>query len=535
MRYTKLLEQFRQMLHTQSDARDALTGLLTRQGLLQRYERLPKGARAALLMIDLNGLKRLNDLNGHNAGDQQLVAVARALEATMPSEAVLARWGGDEFVALIPNHDEAEGLEVAARALEHLSEPRPGVSPFAVGVAPISAQDPFERALALADSRMYEDKEKQRDPVLPPTGNAGTGTLAEFTAQLEWLEDPTEIVTVGLTMVRDRLGYDAAVYLTPEGHGPNRGVFTVSRFDTRASADILGMLGSPLFGPGLNPIETAMGEGRTVWGADYPSEIGALSGWYGLGLKTYLLVPVRDGGRLVGLLGVLSFESWQAVTSKLRLTLESVALRVGHTLERARVDAEVRRTLENGLSALGLALETRELEPKGHTERVVRLAESLGYAIGLSGRALDELRQGAYLHDIGKLAIPDAVLQKPSALDPDEWGLMQSHAVVGSQMAFRIPNLSQGAIGVIRHHHERWDGMGYPDHLAGETIPLAARIFAVCDVYDTLLSKRAYSKPWSVHAALEEIRTQSGKQFDPKVIEAFLGMAIGSTVVRATE
>ncbi len=535
MRYAKLLDQLRQIVQPQPMALDPLTGVFTRQGLLHCYEQLPEGTTAALLMIDLNGLKRLNDFNGHGAGDQQLVAVAQTLEKALPPEGVLARWGGDEFVVLLPHHDETEALEIAAIALQDLEESRPGTPAFSVGVAPITSREPFERALALADSRMYEDKERQRDVSFSFTNPASTGTLAEFTAQLEWLENPTEIVAVGLTMVRDRLGYDAAIYLTPDAHGPHQGLFTVSRINTRSSVNAIGMIGLPFFQPGQNAFENAMSEGRTIWGADYSDEKGALTGWCALGLKTYLLVPVRDGGRLVGMLGVLSFESWQAVTSKMRLTLESVALRVGHTLERVRVDAEVRRTLENGLSALGLALETRELEPKGHTERVVRLAESLGNVLGLRGRSLDELRQGAYLHDIGKLAIPDAVLQKPSALDPDEWGLMQSHASVGSQMASRIPNLSQGALNVIRHHHERWDGMGYPDHLAGETIPLVARIFAVCDVYDTLLSKRAYSKPWSVHAALEEIRTQSGKQFDPKVIDAFLGMAIGAAVARSGE
>jgi len=188
------------------------------------------------------------------------------------------------------------------------------------------------------------------------------------------------------------------------------------------------------------------------------------------------------------------------------------------------------------IEALAAAIDAKDQMTRVHIRRVQAYAAGLAEAVKLSPGEIQAVRTAALLHDIGKLAIPDAVLLKPASLDPDEWGLMQSHAVMGSQMASRIPNLSQSALQVIRHHHERWDGMGYPDHLCGETIPLVARIFAVCDVYDTLLSKRAYSKPWSAHAALEELRTQSGKQFDPKVIEAFFELAIGSpTMVKTLE
>jgi HD-GYP domain-containing protein (c-di-GMP phosphodiesterase class II) len=132
------------------------------------------------------------------------------------------------------------------------------------------------------------------------------------------------------------------------------------------------------------------------------------------------------------------------------------------------------------------------------------------------------LQQGAYLHDLGKLAIPDAILLKPGKLEPNEWIIMKEHAERGYNLAKLIPGLSPVALEVIRHHHERYDGMGYPTGLIGENIPLEARIFAVCDVYDALCSKRPYKNAWTQAQALEEIQAQRGKHFDPNVVDAFI-------------
>jgi HD-GYP domain-containing protein (c-di-GMP phosphodiesterase class II) len=186
------------------------------------------------------------------------------------------------------------------------------------------------------------------------------------------------------------------------------------------------------------------------------------------------------------------------------------------------VNRALQATLEGGLLALGIALEARDLETSGHTVRVMDLSQHLGEELGLNAVTLNELKHGASLHDLGKLTIPDAVLRKPGRLDAEEWVLMQTHAHNGYAIASRIPTLARAALDVIRHHHERWDGTGYPDRLAGEAIPLLARIFAVCDVYDALTSERPYKSAWTHEAALEELRAQRGRQFDPQVIDAFL-------------
>jgi response regulator RpfG family c-di-GMP phosphodiesterase len=184
--------------------------------------------------------------------------------------------------------------------------------------------------------------------------------------------------------------------------------------------------------------------------------------------------------------------------------------------------AHTQKTLEGSFLALGLALEMRDLETAGHTQHVVRYATALGEAFGLSSLQLEALRQGAYLHDLGKLGVPDGILLKPGKLNPEEWSMMKTHVERGFQLASQIPGLAQGALNVIRYHHERFDGSGYPEGLQGEDIPLEARVFAICDVYDALVSIRPYKRAWTHEEALAQLRMDSGRHFDPSVVTAFI-------------
>lgn len=183
-----------------------------------------------------------------------------------------------------------------------------------------------------------------------------------------------------------------------------------------------------------------------------------------------------------------------------------------------------RRDLEHSLLALGLALEARDLETAGHTYRVVKMAERMGQQAGLNRRRISALRQGAYLHDLGKLCIPDEILLKPGKLDPTQWALMKTHAQRGYELAARIPNIKPEALDVIRFHHEHWNGAGYPLGLRGEEIPILARLFAICDVFDALVSPRAYKPPWAELDAIREIRQQEEQHFDPTLAHLFITM-----------
>ncbi len=180
------------------------------------------------------------------------------------------------------------------------------------------------------------------------------------------------------------------------------------------------------------------------------------------------------------------------------------------------------KKLEKNFLAFGLIIEARNLETAEHSERVVQYATALGETIGLKDTQLEVLCQGAYLHDLGKLAIPDAILLKPSELTPEEWVIMKTHVERGFSLALNIPGLHKGVLNVIKYHHERWDGCGYPEGLKEDSIPLEARIFAVCDVYDALISERPYKPAWSQVQAITQLRLEAGKHFDPNVVEAFI-------------
>ncbi|MFB9991191.1 HD domain-containing phosphohydrolase [Deinococcus oregonensis] len=191
-----------------------------------------------------------------------------------------------------------------------------------------------------------------------------------------------------------------------------------------------------------------------------------------------------------------------------------------HDQKLAEREADAAR--QSAVRALGLALEARDHDTKGHTDRVTRLALKLGAQAGLTAADLDTLRLGAYLHDIGKMGLPDAVLLKPGPLTGAERQTMQQHVTAGEHFAASLGFLDEGVLQVIRAHHERWDGSGYPLGLRGQDIPLLARIFALADVYDALISERPYKQAWSAEQAQVELRAQAGRQFDPQLTALFL-------------
>jgi response regulator RpfG family c-di-GMP phosphodiesterase len=172
------------------------------------------------------------------------------------------------------------------------------------------------------------------------------------------------------------------------------------------------------------------------------------------------------------------------------------------------------------LKALTAALETRDLETHGHSERVVTYSMRLGREYGLDSQHTKALEFGSLLHDIGKIGVPDLILRKPAKLTPEEWVLMREHPLHGQQILRGIAFL-EGAARVVAQHHEKWDGSGYPLGLNGEEIDVCARIFSVADAFDAITSNRVYRKGKPYHAAAQELDDWSGKQFDPRVIEAF--------------
>jgi HD-GYP domain-containing protein (c-di-GMP phosphodiesterase class II) len=186
-----------------------------------------------------------------------------------------------------------------------------------------------------------------------------------------------------------------------------------------------------------------------------------------------------------------------------------------------RILKNLQDTYDLTLAGWGQALEYRDRETEGHSQRVVEMTIDLAKRLGVSGRELDHIRRGALLHDIGKMAVPDAILLKADRLSEAEWKVLKKHPLQATQLLENIPYL-RPALDIPHNHHERWDGSGYPRGLLMEDIPLPARIFAIVDVWDALTSDRPYRKAWSNEKTRDYIRDQSGKLFDPQVVEVFL-------------
>jgi len=185
---------------------------------------------------------------------------------------------------------------------------------------------------------------------------------------------------------------------------------------------------------------------------------------------------------------------------------------------------QLQRGIYQSLLGLANALEAKDRYTRGHSERVGTTARRLAIAIDLPSADIDIVARAGLLHDIGKIGIPEVVLRKDGPLSAEEWALMRRHPVIGAQIVAPFEFFTTGAI-VIRHHHERVDGSGYPDGLTGDDIPLGARIVAVADVYDALTSDRPYRRAMSRDAALAYLAAEAGKSLDDRIVGAFLGLA----------
>lgn len=181
----------------------------------------------------------------------------------------------------------------------------------------------------------------------------------------------------------------------------------------------------------------------------------------------------------------------------------------------------LQRSIYQSLLGLANALEAKDSCTGGHSERVGATARRLALALGLTSEEAEGVGQAGLLHDIGKIGVPEAVLKKPGPLDADEWAVMRRHPVAGAQIVAPFEFFARGAL-VIRHHHERWDGSGYPDGLEREAIPIGARIVAVADVFDALTSARPYRPALPRATALAALVEQAGHGLDPDVVAAFV-------------
>jgi putative two-component system response regulator len=244
------------------------------------------------------------------------------------------------------------------------------------------------------------------------------------------------------------------------------------------------------------------------------SAIGALR----LGAFDYLMKPFDL--RQVEAVVQRALEHHELLAAKQRYENHLEDLVEQRTAELDRALGSLEDAYRSTLKALTAALETRDSETHGHSERVVTYSLRLGREYGLDALQMKALEFGSLLHDIGKIGVPDSILRKPAKLTEEEWVRMREHPMHGQQILRGIEFL-EGAARVVAQHHEKWDGSGYPLGLKTEDIDLCARIFSVADAFDAMTSDRVYRRGKSYEAAAQELDDWSGKQFDPKVIAAF--------------
>ena len=255
--------------------------------------------------------------------------------------------------------------------------------------------------------------------------------------------------------------------------------------------------------------------------------------------RKVVAVPLREQERIIGVVEVINKVSGDDFNQDDVKLLEAMSDAAAVAIVNVRLyeaEREKSRLLEEAYSslqrthgatmkALAGVLDMRDDATHGHSNRVVAYTRRLAEAMGISNPILlRSIEQGALLHDVGKIGVPDAILRKPGKLTHEEWLVMKKHPELGYHLLKNIDFL-QETLPTVRHHHEHWDGSGYPSGLQGEEIPLEARIFAVADAFDAITSERPYSKARTYVEAAAIFRIESGTTFDPKVVEAFLSIS----------
>ncbi len=373
-----------------------------------------------------------------------------------------------------------------------------------------------QTAIALENATLFEQTERRLEHVQ---------SLHRIDTAISTSMDLTNVLKVILEQVVNQQHVDAATILILNQHTQQLTLSARTGFHTGALRHTQLQVGESYAG-------RAALERRIIHIPDLKEHLGDLSRAVLLsqeGFVSYFAAPLETKGHVKGVLEIYHRSKLEAGAEWLEF-LETLATQAAIAIENATLFQDLQRTnqeltlaYDTTLEGWSHALELRDRETQGHSNRVVRLMLKLAQRMGISDDQLAHIRRGALLHDIGKMGIPDSILLKTGPLDEDQWGVMRQHPVYAYNLLSQIPYL-RPAIDIPYCHHERWDGTGYPQGLRETQIPFAARIFSVIDVWDALLSSRTYRPPWTEEQALEYIRTQSGKLFDPDVVVEFLAM-----------
>ena len=507
----------RLLLLTRTEARrDALTGLLNRRAFDERLEELVvRGQPFGVALLDLDGFKQTNDELGHQAGDALLCEFARVAQRTVRADEDVYRFGGDEFALLIEGSDTVPHvLERLLHAVRRHRRPRP-LPTFSAGIAECPADGLSDtELLARADEALYAAKRAGKSPAVVmaqhglPVGGMRVLVVDDDRGLRTLLRTTLEAIELDVDEAESAAQARASLAMRP----PDLIVLDIGLPDSDGLAfcrELKGDLrtsGIPVVI--LTGSETGTSEAAREARADgflrkpfSPLEL----------LATAERLLGRVDAALPRRAGSDQEEQVQLYAHDMRRLLE---------IERGQ-RALLQQAYRQTVGALAAALESKDLGTGAHSQRVLMYAAELARAVDPSLLEEQSIEYGFLLHDVGKIGIPDSILRKQGPLTSGERSVLETHTLLGEQMLGGVPLLSGGGIRVVRSHHERWDGRGYPDHLAGWQIPLGARVFAIADTLDAMTSDRPYRAALGWDEAVAEIAAQSARQFDPEVVDAF--------------
>jgi diguanylate cyclase (GGDEF)-like protein len=504
----------RLLLFTRTEARrDALTGLPNRRAFDERLETLlASESTFGLALIDLDNFKDMNDRLGHAVGDDVLCAFARVTQRTLRATEELYRLGGDEFALLLRSGETATHVVARIRQALHLHRRPRRLPTISAGIAVVPGDGRSKiDLLAHADRALYAAKRAGKDrttEVVTSDHGARVLIVDDDGALRELLR--TTLEAIDLEVAEAETAGKARAML--ESRVPDLILLDVGLPDL----DGLSFCHELKANPRSAAVPVVILTGADIGTSDAARAANA-DGFLRKPFSPLELLAVAER-----LLGRLDRELTAREASPPAEQVQLYAQDLRHLLELERGQrALLQHAYRQTVGALAAALESKDIGTGAHSHRVLRYATELARAVDPSLLDEQSAEYGFLLHDIGKIGIPDHILCKRGPLTPSERSLLETHTLLGEQMLAGVPLLAGSGLRIVRSHHERWDGTGYPDRLAANAIPLGARIFAVADTLDAMTSERPYRQPLPWNDAVAEIAAESGRQFDPDVVDAF--------------
>ncbi|MBI5418696.1 MAG: HD domain-containing protein [Deltaproteobacteria bacterium] len=337
--------------------------------------------------------------------------------------------------------------------------------------------------------------------------------LAQVCSGTSYRRDMTDMFNVFLNTLLSLTGLEVgAIFLMPPGG---------KSLKVRVSAGLSEELKATVIPSGEGIVGWVASHGQLVttsesmpWGRSGLSELEKSMPWA-------IHVPMGTAGKTRGVISIGLREGQKEITGDDLLMIQNLATQVAVALENADLKAEMEKTYVETVSALAMAVEARDEYTRGHSKRVTEFSVEIARRMNLPAWFVKDLESAALLHDIGKIGIPDQILHNKGALPPDGVKFILGHSIVGENILKPVGSLAR-LCPIVRHHHERYDGKGYPDSLKGEEIPLGARILSVADSFDAMISARAYKPTRTREDAMSELIRCKGTQFDPQCVDVFI-------------